>query len=97
MFNLVKKTMLTGIGFALKTWDEVESKATEIAIKSKMSEQEGKKFVSDIRKRYVEVQDKMETKVENMVKEALKKENIATAGDIESLKNEINELKKIIK
>ena len=31
MLSLIKKTMLTGIGFALKTWDEVENKANEIS------------------------------------------------------------------
>ena len=94
MLNLVKRTMLTGVGFALKTWDEVEKKAKAIAQKSKMSEMEGKKFLDDIRKRYDEVQGKLEMKVEKMVKGILKKGSVATSDDIMALKKEISELKK---
>ncbi|MBU3950162.1 MAG: hypothetical protein KJ882_09335 [Proteobacteria bacterium] len=50
MLCLIRKTMFTGIGFALKTWDEVENKANEIAQKSKMSEKEGQESIRDIRK-----------------------------------------------
>ncbi len=44
MPDLIKKTMLTGVGLALKTWDEVEDLAKELVEKGKMSEKEGKNF-----------------------------------------------------
>jgi len=97
MLDLVKKTMLTGVGFALKTWDEVEKKAKVIAKKSKMSEKEGEKFIDDVRERYDEVQDKLEAKVGRIIKDILKKGNIATSDDIKALKKEISDLKNRIK
>jgi len=97
MLDLVKKTMLTGVGFALKTWDEVEKKAKVIAKKSKMSEKEGEKFIDDVRERYDEVQDKLEAKVGRIIKDILKKGNIATSDDIRALKKEISDLKNRIK
>jgi len=97
MLDLVKKTMLTGVGFALKTWDEVEKKAKVIVKKSKMSEKEGEKFLDDVRERYDEVQGKLEAKVGKIIKNLLKKGNVATSDDIKILKKEISELKKKIK
>ncbi|MBU0544243.1 MAG: phasin family protein [Proteobacteria bacterium] len=97
MIDLVKKTMLTGVGFALKTWDEVEKRAKIIAKKSKMSEKEGEKFLDDVREKYDEVQDKLEAKVGKMIKNLMKKGNVATSDDIKALKKEISELKKKIK
>jgi len=97
MLDMVKKAMLTGIGFAVRTWDEAEKMAKDIAKKSRMSEKEGRKFLDDVRKKYDEAQGKLETRAEKMVKDLLKRGNIATSDDIRALKKEISELKKNIK
>jgi len=97
MLDMVKKAMLTGVGFAVKTWDEVEKAGRSIAKSSRMSEKEGKKFLDDIRKKYDEAQEKLEARAEKMAKDLLKRGNIATSDDIRSLKKEISELKKKIK
>lgn len=94
MLDLIKKAMLTGVGFAVKTWDEVEKAAKSIAKSSKMSEKEGRKFLDDVRKKYDEAQGKLETRAEKMVKDLLKRGNIATSDDVRALKKEISELKK---
>jgi len=94
MLDLVKKAMLTGVGFAVKTWDEVEKTAKDISKRSKMSEKEGKKFLDDVRKKYDEAQEKLETRAGKMVKDLLKRGNVATSDDIRALKKEISELKK---
>ena len=69
MIDLIKKTMMAGIGLALKTRDEVEELARDLAKKGTMSEQEGKNFLDDLLKRYDEARDKFEEKVEKTVKE----------------------------
>ena len=94
MNDLIKKTMLTGIGLALKTWDEVESLAKEFVEKSKMSEKEGSKFLDELQKKYEESQNKLEAKVEKSVKQFLKKVDVATRDDLKALKKEISELEK---
>lgn len=96
MFDMVKKSMLAGIGLALKTWDEVEELVTDIQKKSDMSESEGRKFLDEARKRYEEAQGKLEKHVEDAVKNFLKKTSIVTTDELKELKKEIRELKSIV-
>ena len=96
MFELLKKSMLAGIGLALKTKDEVEEIAKELSEKGKLSEKEGKTFIQDLLKRYDEAQEKLEARVEQTVKEFLKKADIVTGDELKGLKTEIRELKKMI-
>jgi len=96
MPDLIKKTLLTGIGLALKTWDEVEELAKELVDKGKMSEKDGRKFLKDLKKRYEETQKKLETRVEKTVKDLLKKSDVVTADELKALKKEVRELKKMI-
>ncbi len=60
MLDLIKKTMMTGLGLALLAKDEVEDLAKEVVEKGKMTEKEGRKFFDDLQKRYDEVQSKLE-------------------------------------
>ena len=94
MFEILKKTYLTGVGLAAKTWDEVEVHSKEFAKWAKMSEKEGAKFLKDMKKRYDDTQKKTGKYVENVVKDILKKMDIATSADIKALKKEIQQLKK---
>jgi polyhydroxyalkanoate synthesis regulator phasin len=96
MLDLMKKGMLAGIGLALKTWDEVEKMVQEVQDKGEMSEAEGRKFLDEIQKKYEEAQGKLEKRVEQTVKEFLKKTQIVTSDELKELKKEIRELKSII-
>lgn len=96
MFDVMKKSMLAGIGLALKTWEEVEDMVNDIQKKSEMSETDGRKFLDEAKKRYEEAQGKLEKRVEGTVKEFLKKTNIVTTDELKELKKEIRELKSII-
>ena len=68
--DLIKKTMLAGVGLALKTWDEVEDLTKELVEKGKMGEKEGNKFIKDLQNRYDETQKKLEARVEKIFKES---------------------------
>jgi polyhydroxyalkanoate synthesis regulator phasin len=96
MTDIIKKTMLTGIGLALKTWDEVESLAKELADQTRMSEKEGRKFLDELQKKYEESQSKLEARVEKSVKQFLKKMDVVTRDDLKALKKDISELKKMV-
>ena len=96
MPDLIKKTLLTGVGLALKTWDEVEDLAKELVEKGKMTEKDGNKFVKDLQKRYEETQKKLETRVEKTVKDFLKKADVVTGDELKAVKKEVRELKKMI-
>jgi len=94
MIEILKKTFLAGSGFAHKTWDEVEVLANEVVKKAKMGEKESAKFLKDMKSRYDGTQKKLEKYVEKIVKDILKKMDIATGADIIALKKEIRLLKK---
>jgi len=96
MLNIIKKSMLTGIGLALIAKDEVEDLAKELVNKGKMSENEGTKFLEDLQKRYDETQTKLEEKVQKAVKDFMKKADVVTGDELKGLKKEIRELKKAI-
>ncbi len=96
MPDLIKKTLLAGVGLALKTWDEVEDLAKELIDKGKMSEKDGRKFTKDLQKRYEDTQKKLEARVEKMVKEFFKKADVVTSDELKALKKEVRDLKKMI-
>lgn len=96
MPDLIKKTLLAGIGLALKTWDEVEDLAKELVEKGKMSEKDGSKFLKDLQDKYSETQKKLEDRVEKTVKELLKKADVVTSDELKAIKKEVRELKKMI-
>ena len=97
MFDMFKKTIFTGIGMILKTRDEAEEFARDWANKQQMSEEDGRKFVDDMMKKYDTSMNTMEERVDKMVKDALKKANIATRDELEELRLEVTRLKEIMK
>ena len=96
MPDLIRKTLLAGVGLALKTWDEVEDLAKELVDKGKMTEKEGNTFVKDLQKRYEETQKMLEARVEKTVQDFLKKANVVTSDELKAVKKEVRELKKMI-
>ena len=94
--DILKRTMLTGVGLALVAKDEIVDLAKDIEKKMEMSESDGKKFLDDVKKKYDEAQDKLEGRVEKTVKEILKKMDLVTADEVKGLKKEIRELKKAV-
>jgi polyhydroxyalkanoate synthesis regulator phasin len=78
MIEMMKKTMLSGIGLALKTKEEVEDFAKDLEKKFNLGEKDGKKFLSDVKKKYNDAQEKLEQKVEKLVKDTLKKMDLVT-------------------
>lgn len=96
MLNIIKQSMLTGIGLALIAKDEIEDLANELVKKGKMSETEGTKFLEDLRKRYDETQKQLEARVQKTVKDFMKKADVVTGDELKGLKKEVRELKKAI-
>jgi len=96
MPDLIKKTLMTGVGLALKTWDEVEDLAKELIEKGKLNEKEGGKFIKDLQKRYDDTQKKLEARVEESVEKFFKKANVVTGDELKALKKEVRDLKKMI-
>ena len=96
MFDLVRKSMLIGVGLALKAWDEVEDLVDDVVKQGEMTETEGRKFIKDMQERYEDAQKKLEERVEKSVKGLLKKADVVTQEDLKGLKKEIRDLKSLI-
>ena len=94
MIEMLKKTYLAGADLAHKTWDEVEALSKDLVKKAKMGEKEGSKFLKDMKSRYDDTQKKTGRYIERVVRDILKKMDVATAADIKALKKEIQQLKK---
>ncbi len=93
MSDFIKKTMMIGLGLALKTKDELEEFARELVTKGDLSENDGRKFADELSNRYDEAKEKFEERVEIVVKSILKKANVVTKDELDELKEEIKELK----
>jgi polyhydroxyalkanoate synthesis regulator phasin len=97
MIDQLKKALTTGVGLALKTWAEVEAAGKEIIKKAQLSEKDAGQLLNHLKQSYEKTQKKMEDQVQRLVKDVLKKADIATSEDVKSLQREIQSLKKELK
>ncbi len=94
--DLFKKTMLTGVGLALKGKDEVEELFKEFEEKLNLKDEDSQSFLAEFKSRLDETQDKLEQRVEQAVKDFMKRADLVTGAELKALKKEIRELKKAI-
>jgi len=97
MIEQLKKALTTGVGLALKTWTEVEAAGKEMIKKAQLSEKDAGQFLKGLKESYEKTQKKMESQVDRMVKDVIKKADIATNDDVKALKREIQSLRKELK
>lgn len=94
MFDIIKRTMLTGVGLAAMTKDKVEELAKELAEKGELSEKEGRDLVDELLKKSEQARKDLETKVEDVVHKVLGKIDVATKKEIDMLEKRIKSLEK---
>jgi len=92
MIDFVKKSLLTGIGLALKTRDEAKSLADEMKDKLKLSEDEGGKFMDDMMKKYDELWEDLEKRIEKRVQAVMDRMDLAKKSDIRTLEEKISDI-----
>jgi polyhydroxyalkanoate synthesis regulator phasin len=97
MIEQMKKALTTGVGLAVKTWTEVEAAGKEVIRKAQLSEKEASQFLKSLKESYEKTQKKMEVQVNRLVKDVLKKADVATNDDVKALKREIQSLRKELK
>lgn len=96
MIDLVKKAMFTGIGMLSLTKEKIEETARDFAEKGKMSEAEGKKFVSEFVEKSEESKQELKKQIESIAKKTLQGMDVASKTDLASVRKELTELKKKI-
>ena len=94
MSDLIKKTILTGLGIASLTKEKAEKLVKDLIKEGEVSEGEGSKLVKDLLEKVEDNKKTIEKQVENTVKNVLKKINIPSKKDITELDKKIEKLDK---
>jgi len=97
MLDIVRKTLLLGIGLAAMTRDKIEEAAKKIAEEDKLSEEEGKKLADDLLKQSDEARKNLKDQVEKFVDKTLEKLNSPSRKDLQNLEERIEKLEKLQK
>ena len=94
MFEYLKKSMLTGVGLALRSKSEIEDLAKEFAKNSKMNQDEAKDFLKDCQQKYEDARIGFDKKIETAIEKILLKLDLPSKSDIKTLNDRIDALTK---
>ncbi len=92
MIELLKRTLLAGIGAAALTKEKIEGLVDELVKKGEIASKEGPKLVKELLEKSQEAKRELEEKVDEATQKALQKMKIATKADIDELKAKLEEL-----
>lgn len=94
MIDIVKKFIYTGVGLAFLTKEKVEELARELAEKGKLSEQEGRDFIEELKEKSEQARVDLEKQVAEITEKVVRKMNLATRDDLARLEEEIKSLRR---
>ena len=94
MSDLIKKTILTGLGLASLTKEKAEKLVKDLIKEGEVSESEGSKFVKELLEKAENNKKTIEKQVEKTVHGVLKKLNVPSRKDIVELNSKIEKLDK---
>ena len=94
MLEYLKKSLLTGVGLALKSKNEIEDLAKEFAKNSQMNQDEAKDFLKECQQKYEDAKDGFDKKVEDAIEKILIKLDLPSKSDIKTLNDRIDDLTK---
>jgi polyhydroxyalkanoate synthesis regulator phasin len=92
MVDLIKKALYTGVGLAVLTKEKAEELVKDLTQQAKLSEQEGKDLFEGLLKQSEQARDDFQAKVDEAVLTVVKRLNLATKDEVESLKARVEEL-----
>jgi polyhydroxyalkanoate synthesis regulator phasin len=92
MVDMIKKTLLAGVGLAFMTKEKAEEVAKKFVQDTKIAEGEGKKFVDELLKRSEEAKKSAEKLVETAVHTAVTRLDIPTRAEMRKMEERIQEL-----
>ena len=94
MDNLIKKTILTGLGIASLTKEKAEKLVNNLVKEGEVSQGEGSKLIKELLEKAESNKKAIEKQVEGALKNALKKLNIPSRKEIVDLDKKIEKLDK---
>jgi len=92
MIDLIKKTLLTGVGLAVMTKDKVEELGRDLASQAELSEKEGREFVDTLLKQSETARDEFESRVGATVKKAVESLNLVHKDELAKLQARVDAL-----
>jgi len=92
MIDLIKKTLLTGVGLAVMTKEKVEELGKDLVSQAKLSENEGKEFVDSLLKQSETARKEFETRINAAVQKAVSGLNLASKEEVGRLSAKVEEL-----
>ena len=96
MFDLIKKTLLTGVGLAVMSKERAEAMARDIAEAAKLSTEKGQEFVDEVVGRSEKMRKELEETVQRIVNESLKRTELPTRDDLAQLRARIDKLERTV-
>ena len=97
MQNLIKKTILAGLGVLSLSHEKAEEIVKDLIKRGEVAETEEAKFVKDLTKQAEKNRVEIETKIKKMVEKTLTKLDIPTRKELNELKEKVNKLTKQLK
>ncbi|MFO0891377.1 MAG: phasin family protein [Isosphaeraceae bacterium] len=92
MFDLIKRTLFTGVGLAMLTKEKVEELGKELAQQAKLSESEGKEFVDHLMAQSETARKDFESRINSAVSKAVSTLNLASRDELARLSAKVEEL-----
>ena len=92
MIDLVKKTMMAGVGLAVVTKDKVEESLNELVEKGKLSKEEASDLTEKIVEEGKDRAEKAKNELSGMFSEMLQKANLVTTDQYAALEARVTEL-----
>jgi len=97
MIDLIKKTLLTGVGLAVMTKDKVEELGRDLVDQAKLSENEGRDFLDNLMKQSEAARDEFESRVNALVKKAVEGLNLVHQDELTKVQARLAELEAELK
>ncbi|MEM7672972.1 MAG: hypothetical protein AAF212_06490 [Verrucomicrobiota bacterium] len=92
MIDLVKKTMMAGVGLAVVTKDKVEESLEELVARGKISQEEASNLSSKIVEDGKAQAEKAKTELEGLFTSMLQRANLDTKDQYEALEARVTDL-----
>ncbi|HEK86000.1 MAG: phasin family protein [Candidatus Saccharicenans sp.] len=92
MSELIKKTILAGLGLISLTREKAEELAKDLIKRGELAQTEEAKFVKDLMAQAEKNKAELEKKVEQISENVLKKLNLPTRKEFEELKARVEEI-----
>ncbi len=97
MFEIIEKTLLTGLGALSMSQKKAEELVCELKERLNLSEEEGKKLLDKLQQTAKENQSKLESLAQDEVKKALERLGVVTEEEFSTLKKKVDALEKKLK